>query len=572
MRELKPYFELYKKHWFHLTIGSVIGLFTLLFSVGLLTVSGWFLSAAAVAGLTIARETFNYMLPGAGVRGLAIGRTAGRWGERVVTHDATFKLLTDLRVRFFKRLIPLFPQRNATVRDADLLNRIVADVSAMDHIYLRLVSPIGQSFIGIVFLSAVVMWFDMQSGIVMAGMLLTVLFVWPPLFYKLGKRNGEQLTLITAELRTTLLDYINAHSELLIYGGEKQRFARFMQQQQQLILKQAYNAKISALANALLMLVNGAILLTLLWLGLDGYQGQAPSPITALIVFAALSSMELLIPIAGAFQFLGQTLTSARRLNQITEQTPEVEFSKVELELSELAPSVKFQSVDFAYDERKVIDGVSLELATGSKTALLGKTGCGKSTLAQLLTRAWDCDNGAIQIGGHNITEFSESQLRAMTSVVSQRVDILNDTLRNNLALANPDANDAELSEALTKVGLTALLDDLGLEQWLGDGGRSLSGGEKRRIGLARMLLHKGQLVILDEATEGLDKSTEKEVLALMENHLQGKTALFITHRLSNLAAMDNIVLMEDGKLVEQGSHQSLLEHQGRYYQLCQAL
>jgi ATP-binding cassette subfamily C protein CydC len=575
MGDLKPYFQLYKKHWFHLTIGSLIGLLTLLASVGLLTVSGWFLSASAVAGLTIARQTFNYMLPGAAVRGLAISRTAGRWGERVITHDATFKLLTDLRVRFFKRMIPLFPRKNATLRDADLLNRITADVEAMDHIYLRLVSPIAQSFIGIVLLSLIVAWFDTASGLWLGATLVAVLVIWPPLFYKLGKHNGEQLTLTKATLRTTLIDYISAHSELLIYGGENKRYKQFIQQQSKLIEHQFYHARISALASSLLMLVNGVTLLGILYLGLNGYHGEPATPITALIVFAALSSMELLIPIAGAFQFLGQTLTSAKRLNQITEASPEVTFSDDSAQaqpLSSQSLDVQIDNVSFQYSERPVLQQIDLTLPAGSKTALLGKTGCGKSTLAQLLTRSWDCDSGAIYFNGVALRQIPEDVLRASISVVSQRVDILNDSLRNNLTIANNKANDEQLADALHKVELSHLLDDTGLEQWLGDGGRQLSGGEKRRIGLARMLLHTGKLVILDEATEGLDKTTEKKMLDLITEHCKNKTALFITHRLSNLHTMDNIVMMESGRIVEQGDFSYLLKQNGRFKRLTEAL
>ena len=134
MRDLLPYLKLYKKHWFGLSLGMLLAFATLSASIGLLTLSGWFISASAVAGLTIARETFNYMLPGGGVRGLAMSRTAGRWGERVVSHNATFKLLTDLRIFFFKKLAPLIPGRISNLRDADLLNRLVADVDAMDHV------------------------------------------------------------------------------------------------------------------------------------------------------------------------------------------------------------------------------------------------------------------------------------------------------------------------------------------------------------------------------------------------------------------------------------------------------
>ncbi|NCO46308.1 MAG: ATP-binding cassette domain-containing protein, partial [Vibrio sp.] len=154
----------------------------------------------------------------------------------------------------------------------------------------------------------------------------------------------------------------------------------------------------------------------------------------------------------------------------------------------------------------------------------------------------------------------------------SQRVDVLNGTLRDNLAMANPSANDQQLAHALTQVGLHTLLDDLGLDAWLGDGGRQLSGGEKRRIGIARALLHNGSILLLDEPTEGLDKQTEQQILALFQQHFAHKTVLFITHRLVELETMDAICLIEQGEIVEYGSHQALLAKQGRYFQLQQTL
>ncbi len=178
MRDLLPYLKLYKKHWFGLSLGMLLAFLTLTASIGLLTLSGWFISAAAVAGLTIARETFNYMLPGAGVRGAAMARTAGRWGERVVSHNATFKLLTDLRIFFFKKLAPLIPGRVSTLRDADLLNRLVADVDAMDHVYLRLISPVIVGVFGILSLTAVLAFFDWHLALLLGGILTVMLLVY----------------------------------------------------------------------------------------------------------------------------------------------------------------------------------------------------------------------------------------------------------------------------------------------------------------------------------------------------------------------------------------------------------
>ncbi|MDE9379969.1 cysteine/glutathione ABC transporter ATP-binding protein/permease CydC [Vibrio alginolyticus] len=573
MRDLLPYLKLYKKHWFGLSLGMLLAFATLSASIGLLTLSGWFISASAVAGLTIARETFNYMLPGGGVRGLAMSRTAGRWGERVVSHNATFKLLTDLRIFFFKKLAPLIPGRISNLRDADLLNRLVADVDAMDHVYLRLVSPVTVGVFGIFFLTLFLMWFDTSLGLILGSILLIMLLIWPVLFYKLGKRNGGELTQNKADLRVTTLDWIEGYSELTLFGAEERYRNAILETQQKLMANQFVNANLTGMASAALMLFNGLTLVLMLWLAADGVGGNAPDPFIALMAFATMASFELLMPIAGAFQHLGQTLSSARRLNEVILSEPEVQFAEEKLDINKPL-DITFSNVTFNYpdSERSVLNAVDLTIPATNKVAIVGQTGSGKSTLIQLLTRYWDPKKGYISIAGIELTQWNESQLRESISVVSQRVDILNGTLRDNLLIAKPDANDDHLANILKDVGLEKLLENNALDSWLGDGGRQLSGGEKRRIGIARAILHDAPILLLDEPTEGLDKQTEQSIMALFEKHFEGKTVIFITHRLIGLEAMDSIVLIEQGEIVEHGSHETLLNEQGRYFQLRQAI
>ncbi|MBY7765399.1 cysteine/glutathione ABC transporter ATP-binding protein/permease CydC [Vibrio fluvialis] len=573
MRDLLPYLKLYKKHWFGLTLGMLLAFVTLCASIGLLTLSGWFLSAAAVAGLTIARETFNYMLPGAFVRGFAMGRTAGRWGERVVSHNATFKLLTDLRIFFFEKLAPMIPGRVSNLRDADLLNRLVADIDAMDHVYLRLISPVTVGVLGIAALTALLCWFDMALGLTLGSVLLVLLLVWPVMFYKLGKRNGAELTQHKAEMRVATLDWLQGYSELTIFGAESRYRDAIYAAQEKLLANQKVNASFTGLASALLLLANGWTLVLMLWLAADGVNGQAPDPMIALVVFATMASVELLMPIAGAFQHLGQTLTSARRLNEIILSEPDVKFPSEETRHSGQF-DITFENLTFNYSggEQPALKDVSLTIPAGNKVAIVGQTGSGKSTLIQLLCRYWDAQQGDISIAGTRLQEWKESDLRAAISVVSQRVDILNGSLRDNLIMAKPTANDSELSAMLERVGLGKLLEAPGLDAWLGDGGRQLSGGEKRRIGIARALLHDGPILLLDEPTEGLDKQTEQQIMALFQSHFENKTVIFITHRLVELETMDAVCLIEQGEIVEHGSHQALLAQQGRYFQLNQTL
>ncbi|MEZ9633485.1 cysteine/glutathione ABC transporter ATP-binding protein/permease CydC [Vibrio cyclitrophicus] len=573
MRDLLPYLKLYKKHWFGLSLGMLLAFATLSASIGLLTLSGWFISASAVAGLTIARETFNYMLPGGGVRGLAMSRTAGRWGERVVSHNATFKLLTDLRIFFFKKLAPLIPGRISNLRDADLLNRLVADVDAMDHVYLRLVSPVTVGVFGIFFLTIFLMWFDSSLGLILGSILLIMLLVWPILFYKLGKRNGGELTQNKADLRVTTLDWIEGYSELTLFGAEERYRNAILETQQKLMANQFVNANLTGMASAALMLFNGLTLVLMLWLAADGVGGNAPDPFIALMAFATMASFELLMPIAGAFQHLGQTLSSARRLNEVILSEPEVQFAEEKLDINKPL-DITFSNVTFNYpdSERSVLSAVDLTIPATHKVAIVGQTGSGKSTLIQLLTRYWDPKKGDISIAGVELTQWNESQLRESISVVSQRVDILNGTLRDNLLIASPEATDDHLANILQDVGLEKLLENNALDSWLGDGGRQLSGGEKRRIGIARAILHDAPILLLDEPTEGLDKQTEQSIMTLFEKHFEGKTVIFITHRLIGLESMDSIVLIEQGEIVENGSHEKLLNEAGRYFQLRQAI
>ncbi|UPR51017.1 cysteine/glutathione ABC transporter ATP-binding protein/permease CydC [Vibrio cyclitrophicus] len=573
MRDLLPYLKLYKKHWFGLSLGMLLAFATLSASIGLLTLSGWFISASAVAGLTIARETFNYMLPGGGVRGLAMSRTAGRWGERVVSHSATFKLLTDLRIFFFKKLAPLIPGRISNLRDADLLNRLVADVDAMDHVYLRLVSPVTVGVLGIFFLTLFLMWFDSSLGLILGSILLVMLLVWPVLFYKLGKRNGGELTQNKADLRVTTLDWIEGYSELTLFGAEERYRNAILETQHKLMTNQFVNANLTGMASAALMLFNGLTLVLMLWLAADGVGGNAPDPFIALMAFATMASFELLMPIAGAFQHLGQTLSSARRLNEVILSEPEVQFAEEKLDINKPL-DITFSNVTFNYpdSERNVLNAVDLTIPATNKVAIVGQTGSGKSTLIQLLTRYWDPKKGYISIAGIELTQWNESQLRESISVVSQRVDILNGTLRDNLLIARPEATDDHLANILRDVGLEKLLENNALDSWLGDGGRQLSGGEKRRIGIARAILHDAPILLLDEPTEGLDKQTEQSIMTLFEKHFEGKTVIFITHRLIGLESMDSIVLIEQGEIVENGSHEKLLNEEGRYFQLRQAI
>lgn len=573
MRALLPYLTLYKRHKWMLTLGVALAILTLLASIGLLTLSGWFLSASAIAGFA-GIYSFNYMLPAAGVRGAAITRTAGRYFERLVSHDATFRVLQHLRIYTFSKLLPLSPAGLARYQQGELLNRIVADVDTLDHLYLRVISPLVGAFVVIMIVTLGLSALDFTLAITLGGIMLLTLFIMPPVFYRAGKKTGQNLTHLRGQYRQQLTSWLQGQAELTIFGASKRYRAQMEATELQWHEAQRRQSELTALSQALMLLIGALAVMLMLWMASGGVGGNTqPGALIALFVFCALAAFEALAPVTGAFQHLGQVIASALRITELTEQKPEVTFPQTESTAPE-SVTLTLRNVSFSYPDQpmKALNALSLQANPGEHVAILGRTGCGKSTLLQLLTRAWDPQQGEILINDSPLSSLSESALRQTISVVPQRVHLFSATLRDNLLLAAPDASDELLSDTLRRVGLDKLLEDSGLNSWLGEGGRQLSGGELRRLAIARALLHNAPLMLLDEPTEGLDATTESEMLELLADVMREKTVLMVTHRLRGLARFDQIIVMDDGRIIERGAHAELLAAQGRYYQFKQRL
>ncbi|QMJ02950.1 cysteine/glutathione ABC transporter ATP-binding protein/permease CydC [Citrobacter freundii] len=573
MRALLPYLTLYKRHKWMLTLGIILAIITLLASIGLLTLSGWFLSASAVVGVT-GIYSFNYMLPAAGVRGAAITRTAGRYFERLISHDATFRVLQHLRIYTFSKLLPLSPAGLARYGQGELLNRIVADVDTLDHLYLRVISPLVGAFVVIMVVTLGLSVLDLTLAITLGGIMLLTLFILPPLFYQAGKRTGQNLTHLRGQYRQQLTSWLQGQAELTIFGASVRYRAQMEATELQWHEAQRRQSELTALSQALMLLIGALAVIVMLWMASGGVGGNTqPGALIALFVFCALAAFEALAPVTGAFQHLGQVIASALRITELTEQKPEVTFPDAGSTVSEPI-TLTLRDVCFSYpgQAQNALDTLSLQAKPGEHVAILGRTGCGKSTLLQLLTRAWNPQHGEILFNDRPISTLSESTLRQSISVVPQRVHLFSATLRDNLLLAAPQASDDALSEILCRVGLEKLLEDDGLNAWLGEGGRQLSGGELRRLAIARAVLHDAPLMLLDEPTEGLDATTESQMLELISDVMRDKTVLMVTHRLRGLSRFNQIIVMDNGHIIEQGNHADLLARQGRYYQFKQRL
>ena len=554
MKRLFPFLLLYSNHSRRLLLGTILAITSLSASIGLLSLSGWFLAASFLVGSTI---LFNFFYPSSGVRGLAIGRTISRYFERLVTHDATFRVLAELRISVFKKLIPLSPSGLNHFRNSELLNRLVADVDTLDTLYLNLLSPFISAIMVITFMAIGLSFVSALLAVIICSTLLALLFIFPAIFYRLGQKSGKKIIQARAEYRSQFIEWIQLNAEFLLFGLVPQMTQNLEKTEQTWLHSQSKESQLTGFSNALLTFMNGilvCVVFLLVTTAIDASSADNPEALVALVIFCVMASAEILMPIGIAFLHLGQLMTAAERLNDLIEQRPLVEFngSTRWQKIAENQPLVRFEKVTFNYpsNHQATLNGLSFEVNKGQKVAILGKTGSGKSTIFQLLNRHYDPTSGQILLANCNVADYPEATLRSHLVTLSQRVHIFSQTLRDNLLMGNPQATDEQLKLVLEQVELAYLLQEQDLDLWLGEGGRPLSGGEQRRLGLARVLLSNAELVLLDEPTEGLDRETEQQILMLIFAHCQARTLLMITHRLQGLERFDRVYRIDNGQLL----------------------
>lgn len=551
MKEFILLFSMARRKWPWLLLGLVCSLATLLANMALLTLAAWFLASMAMAGASGA--FFNYFLPAAGIRALALLRVVGRYGERLFSHDATLRLLAELRVRFFERLAPLAPAGLGTTHSADLLSRMRADIDLLDNFYLRLLLPAGAALCvglaGFVFLSV----FDVALSIGIFGLWLFFGGVLPFFVLRTGEAAGGRQVVGFSRMRCLVVDGLRGLEELLAYGAIERHRRVFARESRGVLKDQIRLASLDGLSLAAVGLASGLAGWLVLVVGIPHVQGQTWSPaVLPMLVVFALVSFEAVQPLPGAWRMWGQIRAAAVRIMDITERPapmPEPERpvavpARFDLDL---------RGICFAYSDasRQILNGLDLSLPAGRRVAILGEAGAGKTTLLHLLTRFWEPAQGRILLNGRDVRDFAAEEVRARMAVVSQHVYLFNASIAENLCLANPQATEEQLLAAARAANIKDFILSLpqGLESPVGPYGTKLSGGQARRLAVARALLKDAPVLLLDEPTEGLDEAGEASLWQTLEPLMHGRTVLLITHRQAGLEYMDKVYSLEDGRL-----------------------
>jgi ATP-binding cassette, subfamily C, bacterial CydC len=567
----------FRPYWRWMAAGIACGLAAIAGSIGLMAVSGWFISAAALAGISLsAAPLFNFFFPSIGVRLFALLRTGARYGERILSHSATFRILEGLRIWFYTKIEPLAPARLMRHRSGDLLNRIVDDIDALDNLYLRVLSP---TVVAVIIAPAVTffLWIFSPAIALAAFCLLAAAGVLVSLIAaRRGGPIGKDISARTAMMRIRIVDGLQGVSELLVFGGESRQLEKIRRSSLGLIADQRRMSRISGVSAALLTLFSGLAVAATLYFGASlVYRGTLAGENLALTVFAVMAAFEAAAPLPGAFQYLGRTREAGKRLLEIVETEPEVVFtdrSPQGVDGYDLA----LEGVCFKYSETGpvALKDVDLVVSHGERVGILGATGCGKSTLVNLLVRFWDPTTGRITLGGKDIRTLGETELRAVYSVVPQQPHLFNGSLRENLLLADSRASERDMLSALDAARLGDFVSGLprGLDTLIGEAGKRISGGQARRLAVARAVLRDAPVWILDEPTEGLDRNTKRDLLGSLDGLTRERTLLLITHRLTDLDRLDRIVIFDRGRIVEQGTPAELAATGGRYATLAASL
>ena len=551
-----------------------LGVATVGSGVGLMATAAFLIASAAlqpsIAELQVAIV---------GVRFFGVSRGLFRYLERLVSHQLTLRLLGRLRQWFFRALEPLAPARIIEMRSSDLLTRAVADVESLQELFIRAVAP--PLVTAVVALGAAVVLgsyaFELALAFLVSIVATSVLVSVGVL--ELGRRAGGRLTAVRSELADAVTDGIQGMADLLAFGQGSRQEKRVVELSRRTEAARERAARHEALGSAGVTFATHATVWLVLVLGIRMVgEGKFTGVGLAVVCLVAMAAFEAVQPLPAAARGLSDQLAAAERIFAVLDAEPAVSDPEkpsraVPSGLSDSTePVLELHHLSFTYPGagEPALKDLDLELHGGARVAVVGPSGAGKSTLGHLLLRFWDPTQGEIRLGGRRLDSYSLESLRSAIGVLPQRTDLFTGTVRDNLLLAVPEAGQEQLDWAAERAELLDTIRGLpgGWETWIGEHGMQLSGGQRRRLAIARLLLRDPSIVVLDEPTSGLDPITEGRVMRSLLDLFEGRTTILISHRLVAVEALAEIVVLDGGRIVERGDHRELLVRDGLYRQL----
>ncbi|MBT5891374.1 MAG: ABC transporter ATP-binding protein [Chromatiales bacterium] len=508
------------------------------------------------------------------IAGTVVGITS--YLENYTGHYVAFRILAAFRDRFYYAMLPLAPARTSKLQSGDAVSRVMTDCERIEPFYAHTIAPaIAAIFVPLIILSwcwtvhPTIVYFLVPFYVANTALL-------PWIVSMLGGDGAEYRNKL-GEVNGFVSDSIQGVRDTVAFGYEDRRAKELftigatMQEGQEKL----YSADAWQRALAEVFITVG--ILAAAWVGADLALAGEIEPLTELpaVIAVSIVGFYLSVGLANNYTDFRVAMIAARRLFAMMDQEPAVLDNSKTAVVGDIEPYIQIKNLIFEYDandadwsrNKRVFNGLTLDIQPGKNIALVGPSGTGKSTVINLLLRQWDSESGSIKIGNHDLGSFPLADLQRYFAVVSQRSFIFNDTIRENIRMGKYEASDAEILAAASEAGLAEFIaaSPEGLDTECGERGSKISGGQRQRVAIARAVLKNAPVVLFDEATSSLDVETERSVIKALKKLSEGRTTLTIAHRLSTIVDSDEILVMIDGQISEKGSHVSLMEQDGWY-------
>ena len=551
-----------------LIVASLLGAGAIGAGIGLLATSAWLISRAAQ------HPTEDALALGiVAVQFFGLSKGILRYGQRLVSHDAAFRALAELRVRIYERLESLAPAGLPAIRSGDLMARFVHDVDSLQDLIVRVISPFAIAVLSGAVAVALVWLILPAAGAVLLVALVLAGTALPWLTGRLARGSEARQASTRGELTAAVVDLVRGAPELAAYGALDDQLDRASSIDARLGRIADRTARTAGVGQGLATLLPALAMVGALVLGIAAVRaGHLDVVMLAVIAIVPLAAFELATGLPGATQTLARVRPSLGRARDVLQMEPVV-IDPVEPTAVPPGPAlVQVRGLRCRYGDEGpwVLDGVDLDLAPGRRVALVGRSGAGKSTLADVLLRFLPYQAGSVTLGGVELSELRGDDCRRVVGLVAQDAHIFNATLEDNLRVADHGATDEQIDRALARVRLLDWTESLpdGLRTEVGEFGDRMSGGQRQRLAAARALIAEFPVLVLDEPGEHLDTATADAIVADVLDAAAEQAILLITHRLAGLDAVDEVLVLDEGRVTERGTHDELLARNGAYAEM----
>lgn len=564
-----PLIKILKSFTGEILLSLALGIAAIGAGIGLMGTSAYIIASAAL------RPSISVLQVAiVGVRFFGLSRGVFRYLERVVSHSVNLRVVSRLREDFYRRIEPGAPANLVSYRSGDLLQRVIGDLETLENFYVRVIAPFIVAAVVVLGVSFFVGGYAVELGILLAaGMILTG-FVQPLISLLLTRKLSRQQVQARAQSSAKLVEIFQSLEDLQAGNAQGHFYQELMAEFQNSGRVQVKLGWLNGVNDSMVFLLTNLTLLALLVLAIPLVNHGSLDGVTlAVVALVAISSFEAVNPLPAAMQQYNASQAAAQRLfsmgnNQANDLSGFEQLPKVH------NPVIKFESVSLGYPStvEKILDQVTFDLSYGKKIAVVGSNGAGKSSLISLLLGFVEPSEGSLRLIGEEGFYQGAETIRPLLAVQLQSPYLFSDSVRNNLLLAAPEASDSCLLQVLEKVGLMDWLQSLpeGLDTWIGEHGEKMSGGERQRLALARVLLQDKPFLILDEPTASLDAVNSQRVVNIFLKERSEAGMLVITHDLRWLSEMDEILVMERGRIIERGTYLFLLSQNSQFRKLYQ--